>query len=237
MERAFARQPFRESQATQLTAHLSPFLFLTRLSVNIYTGDLVDEGEVLTLGATVNITSEADFEYFTRDILLPGLSKKDYETLAQQYPADAKYGSPYGTGEANNFSGFNKRVGSLFGDFTFQQPRRLFCEMASDLGSHVYSYIYSTYRSTPLVGSYHGSDQISGFGWLPGPITDEFQARIVGFVNHGKPDSKGYSTFPAYSSKTKKVLNFGVNSSSLDTDTYRGEPMNKLKEILFRLDD
>lgn len=56
-------------------------------------------------------------------------------------------------------------------------------------------------------------------------------ARWIGFINSQKPDAKGYSKWPTYTNKDKKLLHFGEESSEVIKDDYREEEMNYFQTL------
>lgn len=113
----------------------------------------------LTLSIIQNVTSQAGFDNFVRTSI-PGLNEAQFARLKELYPTDPSLGEPYGTGDAFNLTGFNKAVASLYGDYVFQNSRRSLLSkiVSSSKNAGVYSYLHSTFKSTPLLGAYHSSE-------------------------------------------------------------------------------
>lgn len=62
--------------------------------------------------------------------------------------------------------------------------------------------------------------------------TKEMTARWIGFVNNQKPDAKGYSKFPVYKAKEKKLLWFGNETSWVEKDDFRQEQTDYLQKVI-----
>ena len=67
-----------------------------------------------------------------RDYFFPGASIEEITPLLTLYPNDPAQGSPFGTGDENQFAPMNKRVAAFQGDFFFQAARRLLLTLRSD---------------------------------------------------------------------------------------------------------
>ena len=52
------------------------------------------------------------------------MSWLEKETLMAMYPSDPAAGSPFGTGDDNEFTPEYKRIAAMQGDWIFQVPRR-----------------------------------------------------------------------------------------------------------------
>ena len=59
-----------------------------------------------------------------RDNFFPGSSDEEVAPLLNLYPNDPAQGSPFGTGNENQFAPMNKRVAAFQGDFFFESARR-----------------------------------------------------------------------------------------------------------------
>lgn len=198
-------------------------------------GDEKDEGTYLTLGYTSNITTDEDFESYIRDILLPGISAEDLQTLTTLYPSDPAVGSPYETGDQWNITGQNKRVSSFYGDLNFWTPRRNLLKYASmSKSSKVYSYIHETFEDVPYLGGFHATDLVNTFGLLKSKMTTEILSRWVSFITDLDPNPRleGLELihWPKYGSDGK-VLFFEREDSRVGLDNLRREHTDALQRI------
>ncbi|CAE6511142.1 unnamed protein product [Rhizoctonia solani] len=133
--------------------------------IEFISGTLLDEGTVFVDGPGTSIEGDQDIiKWLTARF--PGLyfgisNVTAVKELLSLYPTSPAAGSPYGTGNETFGRGAQyKRFASLFGDLTFQAPRRDFLRSAAKFGVPTWSYIFKE-RSLdyPLeYGIAHGSD-------------------------------------------------------------------------------
>lgn len=73
--------------------------------IPLLNGNQDDEGTLLTRGASSNLTTDAHFESWIKEQLIPGITNDQFTRLAKLYPSDPNVGSPYGTGMFNQVNG------------------------------------------------------------------------------------------------------------------------------------
>ncbi|KAJ7583467.1 carotenoid ester lipase precursor [Mycena floridula] len=196
--------------------------------VPIINGDADDEGSIFSLSNT-NITKDAEFLEYMQTYLLAGATSAQIQQAAAAYPADLSAGSPFDTGETNALTPEYKRLAAIQGDIVFQAPRRLFLQ-ANSQEHKSWAYITKIGKSTPILGSFHGSDINI---WL---ATDPDQLvgadAIIHFVNTLDPNGKDEVVWPQWSASSPNLLTFSDPSNvSITADTFRADAMNLLNEI------
>ncbi|KAI9644071.1 hypothetical protein NHQ30_007423 [Ciborinia camelliae] len=147
---------------------LSPELLASQglfAPVPFIVGDQEDEGTYFALSQT-NLSTTADLETYFHTILFPDATPSQISTLISSYPDDPSFGSPFGTGTANNIYPQYKRLAALLGDLSFTLARRLFLSYALAAHPHTsaYSYLATYDYGTPILGTYHGSDVPLAYG-------------------------------------------------------------------------
>ena len=77
-------------------------------------------------------STDDEFHNYMRENFFPGSSDEDVAPLLTLYPNDPAQGSPFGTGDENQFAPMNKRVAAFQGDFFFESARRSLLTQRSD---------------------------------------------------------------------------------------------------------
>ncbi|GJJ08500.1 hypothetical protein Clacol_002718 [Clathrus columnatus] len=191
-------------------------------------GDCDDEGTHYF----VNFVDASQSNYY------PDASDAQFAPLAVLYPSDPAVGSPFGTGDANQLTPQFKRIAAFQGDSTFQAPRRFFLRIASKR-QNVWSFLFKRGKTTPFLGSFHGSDLAEFYS---SSSTPDFQGTdaLVNFANTGNPNNgatKNISTlihWPMYSTNLEKppLLTFlDPNELAITEDTFRFEPIQALIKL------
>ncbi|PIL25455.1 hypothetical protein GSI_13345 [Ganoderma sinense ZZ0214-1] len=141
---SFLKEPVREAVLAGRIADV-PFI----------AGGSLDEGTIFATGAW-NITTDAEFLEYMRDLYFPGSSSEEVAPLLALYPNDPAQGSPFGTGEENQLAPMYKRVSAFQGDFFFESQRRSLLTMRSDK-QPAWMYLVQRGRSKGF-GYSHGTD-------------------------------------------------------------------------------
>jgi len=192
------------------------------------TGNCDDEGTLFSI-ANVNVTTNAQFKTYLKDVFLPGLSSAQVDRIADLYPANPIVGSPFDTGLLNMLSPQSKRLAAFQGDGVFQAPRRHFLKYTAD-AQPAWSYIYKKLKALPVLGSAHATDLLNSF-FLEGDMSDH----VLSFVNNLDPNSGGFFSYkwPRYTTSGKQMAEYsdGLIQLSTTTDTYREEQMAYLTEV------
>ncbi|KAJ7732372.1 sterol esterase [Mycena maculata] len=128
----------------------------TFAKIPIMSGDCDDEGTIFSFGND-NVTTNAEFSNYVQSIYLPGGTPAQVAQIAQLYPQNPALGSPFGTGDANQYTPEFKRIAAFQGDYEFIGVRRLFLQHASKT-QNTWSWLNKREKVTPYIGSYHSSD-------------------------------------------------------------------------------
>ncbi|KFZ13398.1 hypothetical protein V501_03729 [Pseudogymnoascus sp. VKM F-4519 (FW-2642)] len=187
-------------------------------------GDQEDEGTLFSL-TQFNLTNEQQLVDYFSGVVFPNASRSTVQGLVDTYSADPTAGSPYNTGLLNNLYPEFKRLASIQGDIVFTLQRRLFLALASVAKPEVasYSYLSSSFYGTPILGTFHATDVLQAFGYIPGIPAASMQAYYISFVNTMDPNQGTSALLPKWPkwSAGKKLLNFRALSNTLIPDNFR----------------
>ncbi|KAF9816518.1 hypothetical protein IEO21_04046 [Rhodonia placenta] len=197
-----------------------------------------DEGTIFSF-SSINTTTNEEFKNYLQSNYFPTSSPDVVEAIAQAYPEDPIYGSPFGTGTANNLTSQFKRIAAFQGDLVFQAPRRLLLQYASQT-QNAWSFVFKRYKSTQYVGSYHGADTSDFYKEIDYIGMDA----LINFVT--KLDPNADPTLPANisylsgfewpqwnSSPSRPILTFWdpVPSINITSDTYRSDEVGLMMNL------
>ncbi|KAL8291859.1 hypothetical protein RQP46_002117 [Phenoliferia psychrophenolica] len=119
-------------------------------------GDCDDEGTLFSL-TQPNVTTDADFQHYLKQVWLPNANASEIASVAAAYPADAAAGSPFDTGALNQLHPSFKRISAFQGDSWFHAPRRYLLNTIYKT-QPVWSFLYKRQKLIPFLGSFHSSD-------------------------------------------------------------------------------
>ncbi|KAJ7124154.1 carotenoid ester lipase precursor [Mycena epipterygia] len=190
------------------------------------TGDCDDEGTLFSF-STTNITTDAQFATYIQTYWIPEASAAQEATLDTLYPSDIVDGSPFDTGTFNAFTPQFKRIAAFQGDAVFQAPRRFFQQMRSGQQNQ-WAFLSKRLKTTPLLGSFHGSDILNVYGG--GELTDY----LINFATSLNPNGNTVPNWPAYTTATPNMMTFldGLIPTTIITqDTYRAAEMEFLTTL------
>ncbi|EIM86930.1 alpha/beta-hydrolase [Stereum hirsutum FP-91666 SS1] len=194
-------------------------------SVPFVTGECDDEGTTFSL-PIANLTTETEANNYIASNYFPNASTQELQPLFEAYPSDPSAGSPFDTGAANNLTAQYKRLAAFQGDLIFQAPRRFFLQQISSQ-QNAWSYLWKRNKSTPYLGSYHGSDS----AYAPGELRDA----VINFANNLDPNGPtlGISDWPKYTTDAPTLFTLldGNVSVALANDTYRADAMSILVNV------
>ncbi|TCD66643.1 hypothetical protein EIP91_001111 [Steccherinum ochraceum] len=193
--------------------------------IPVVDGDCDDEGTNFGV-ASLNVTSDADFELYLEQFWSPDFSSDDIAKLSQAYPADITQGSPFDTGTQNALTPEWKRIAAVVGDFVFEAPRRFFLQQVSDK-ANTWSYLSKRMKSLPDLGSAHTSELPNMYG--PGDLTDY----LINFVNDLDPNGPTVLSWPKYDTSSAQLLTLldGSPSETITADTFREDGINLAIEL------
>ncbi|KAL8278121.1 hypothetical protein RQP46_009445 [Phenoliferia psychrophenolica] len=118
--------------------------------------DVDDEGTLFSLMQS-NITTEAEFLGYLKQVYLPLATDSELASVAAAYPNDPSVGSPFNTGNLNMLYPQFKRIAAVQGDISFQATRRFLLNVIHKT-QPAWSFIYRRQKNTPFLGSFHVSD-------------------------------------------------------------------------------
>ncbi|KAL9078714.1 MAG: hypothetical protein Q9157_002359 [Trypethelium eluteriae] len=199
-------------------------------SVPFIIGDQEDEGTLFALFQSNITTVDELVEYFTKYYFFDA-TQEQLQGLVAAYPDITTDGSPFRTGDLNNWYPEYKRLAAILGDLTFTLIRRGFLSFASSVKPDVpsWSYLSSYDYGTPILGTFHGSDLLQVFyGLLPNYASSAFHAYYISFVNDLDPNSNNiYPDWPQWSS-SNQLLNMYPTYSTFISDDFRSDAYNFL---------
>ncbi|APA07608.1 hypothetical protein SS1G_00877 [Sclerotinia sclerotiorum 1980 UF-70] len=204
--------------------------------VPIIVGDQEDEGTLFSRAASANNT--AQLETLLHTVVYSSANASQISTLVSAYPDDPSFGSPFGTGSANNIFPEYKRLAAITGDISFTLIRRLFLEHAESIQPHVpkYSYLATYGYGTPTMGTAHGSDVPIVYGQTLGFPQQTIQSYYLNFVENGDPNvgpgsGNGTIHWPLWN-KGKQLMNFGAENNTLIVENFREEQYQVIKSLI-----
>ncbi|ORY66599.1 carboxylesterase [Pseudomassariella vexata] len=198
-------------------------------------GDQEDEGTLFSLFQG-NITTTEDIEEYLSSLYFKNASPELISQLVAKYPEDPAAGSPFGSGDDNNFYPQYKRLAALLGDAAFTLTRRAVLNITSTVQPDVpkWSYLSSYDKGTPMLGTFHGSDLIQVFyGILPNFAAKATLNYYLNFAyNLGPNDNSGGAQekvdevdvvqWPRYQDG-HMLININANDAQLIPDDFRQE--------------
>ncbi|THH21400.1 hypothetical protein EW146_g169 [Bondarzewia mesenterica] len=197
-------------------------------NVPFITGDCDDEGTLFTLSLT-NITTDQEARDYLSSNYMPNATDQQIDRLLELYPSDPAAGSPFDTGDANAVTPQFKRLAAVQGDLVFQAPRRFFLDQRS-LKQNTWSFLFKRGKSTPILGSFHGSDLTGIYGSVVGSELKDF---IIHFAVSLDPNGVSSLHWPKYTNESPELMTFldGSVPLNITADTYRAEAFDFLTEL------
>ncbi|PPQ79365.1 hypothetical protein CVT25_002635 [Psilocybe cyanescens] len=191
-------------------------------SVPIVSGTTDDEGTMFGL-SSLNVTTEDQFRQYISTVWYPRNPVSELDQLWTFYPADVTAGSPFDTGNKNALTPQFKRISAFIGDSVQDGPRRTFLQKAST-NTKVWAYLSKVAKSTKGVGSYHGSDLVSG-------VANDY---LINFVSDLDPNTGSGPRWPNYNTQSPQLLTFPPSGKPVLTpDTFRLDAINYLNNLSF----
>lgn len=191
--------------------------------VPFVTGNMDDEGTLFSFTQS-NLTTEDDFRTYIRQLFFKGASDAELEGVLTNYTSDPSGGSPFDTGNLNQQYPQYKRIAAFLGDFRFHSAKRVFLRGVSGK-QKTWAYLSTIQKSTPIVGSVHGTD-------LSVPFLDDY---FVNFVTNLDPNIGVGPVWPQYTAASPMLYKFADASSPVLTpDSYRLEPIQHLINLALK---
>lgn len=206
-------------------------------------GDQEDEGTLFALFQP-NITTTEDIVEYLSNLYFHNATIEQITELVNAYPDDPSAGSPFNTGEFNNWYPQFKRLAAILGDTTFTLSRRLFLTGANLVKPHVptWSYLASYGHAIPILGTFHATDifQIV-FGIYPNTASASMRNYYFNFAYNLDPnDSSGtnstvsFTNWPRWS-ENQMLLQIYAFSLDLIQDTFRSNASDIILKYLTSL--
>ncbi|PVI00431.1 carboxylesterase [Periconia macrospinosa] len=205
-------------------------------------GDQEDEGTLFALFQS-NLTTTEDIEKYLSDLYFRGASPEQIKGLVATYPDDPAAGSPFGTGQDNNWYPQYKRIAALLGDATFTLVRRFVLNATSIANPDVpsWSYLSSTGRGIPILGTLHATDLLQVFYGTPDNFARKsIQQRYFNFVYNLDPNDAAGGTEPTEKpvnitkwapwKQDQMLMHFLADSEDVIKDDFRQESFQFLSD-------
>ena len=200
-------------------------------SVPFIIGDQEDEGTIFSL-VQYNITNTTELVNYLATYYFHDATLAQLQALVATYPDNAAAGAPYNTGPLYELYPEYKRIASLLGDLTFTLTRRVFLSIASSVKPSVptWSYLGSYFDALPVLGTFHSTDIVAAYGYVPGYATTSIMTYYISFFNTMNPNTGtvGEIYWPQWNS-SQELLQFNAASNGLLPDTFRATSYNFIK--------
>lgn len=191
-------------------------------------GDQEDEGTLFSLTQS-NLTTGDELVAFLKEFYFPQADLATVQSLVDLYPDDPAAGSPYRTSIFNNLYGQFKRLAAILGDqlFTLQRRRTLKYNLLN-AGAPAWTYLATYGYGTPVLGTFHFTDVLHGFGLLGDTNEKKLQhAYYLSFVNTLDPNngtSAEYTTWPQWTDEGREILMMDTSEQyQVGKDDFREE--------------
>ncbi|CAG8047912.1 unnamed protein product [Penicillium olsonii] len=193
-------------------------------AVPFIVGDQEDEGTIFALYQK-NLTTTNDIVDYFQNIYFFDASRQQISDLVATYKDDKEDGSPFRTGDENNWYPQFKRLSALLGDLSFTLTRRAFLNSAHKAKPDVklWSYLSSYGHHLPFLGTFHGSDILQFFyGIQSNYASKAMHTHYLSFVYDQDPNSRagGYLIWPEWSGN-HSLMQFFDDHSALLADNFR----------------
>lgn len=195
-------------------------------SVPFIIGDQEDEGTIFSLYQN-NITTTEQIVDYLQNLFFFDATRTQLEELVATYPNITTDGSPFRTGDMNNWYPQYKRIAALLGDITFTISRRAFLTRASKVKPNVpsWSYLSSYDYGTAILGTFHGSDIFQVFYGTPTNYASaSFQTYYLSFIYDQDPNSRAglFMHWPQWSENQNLIQCF-ADYGALLADDFRSD--------------
>ncbi|KAJ7166299.1 carotenoid ester lipase precursor [Mycena crocata] len=186
-------------------------------NVPFVTGDCDDEGTLFSL-STLNITTNAQFNNYIKEIWMPSSSAVQASQLSSLYPNSITEGSPFDTGILDALTPQFKRIAAFQGDSVFQAPRRFFQQSRSGKQKQ-WGFLSKRLKFVPFLGSFHFTDILNVY--FGGELTDY----LINFATNLDPNGRTVPSWPAYTTATPNMMTFldGLFPTTITQDTFRAD--------------
>lgn len=211
-----------------------------------------DEGTLFCLVNQLNVTDDADFNAYLKQVFFQNATDEQISALAAHYSNDPAAGSPFDTGAANEITPQYKRLAAFVGDYTFQAPRRDLLSYTSGSSNKHYTYLIEDslpllgqssllsglgLTNLPLLGSFHVSDVVLyDFGLLPASLSQNtlnLMSTYIAFVNSLDPNNHGLTDlpqWPAWDPEERSMFVYKEDGPVIIKDDYRDTAMSFIND-------
>ncbi|KAF3001669.1 hypothetical protein E8E14_006598 [Neopestalotiopsis sp. 37M] len=194
--------------------------------VPIIIGDEEDEGTLWSF-TQGNITTTEEVAEYLGQYFFHHSTQDDMEEFVGTYQTISEDGSPFRTGELNNWYPQVKRISAILGDLAFTLSRRYFLDIrhAFDGQLKAWSYLSSYGYGTPIIGTIHGSDILHIVWSTPYDYaTHTMHSYYLSFIHDLDPNSNNplSPNWPEYFD-SKKLLNLYSTFGQFIPDDFRAD--------------
>ena len=194
-------------------------------AVPMIIGDQEDEGTVFALFQS-NISTTTELATYLHDYFFPSATVEELTTLVNTYSPDKSEGSPFRTGDTNEWYPGFKRLAAILGDLIFTLTRRGFLGLTAAANPDVpsWSYLASYDHGTPILGTFHGSDIIQVFyGQFPNNAARSSRTYYYNFLYNLDPNVgvTDYAEWPEWKTGRELMWFENANENSLLADDFR----------------
>jgi triacylglycerol lipase len=159
-------------------------------------------------------------------------TREQISDLVATYKDDREDGSPFRTGDENNWYPQFKRLAALLGDTSFTLTRRSFLNTAQKSKPDVpsWSYMASYGHNLPFLGTFHGSDVLQFFYGIQNNYASKaMYTYYLSFVYDQDPNSRAgnYIDWPLWG-ENRTLMHFFEDHGDLLADDFRQDSWEAL---------
>lgn len=190
--------------------------------VPVIIGDQEDEGTLFALFQN-NITTTAQLVDYLKPYF-PAATQDTIEGVVATYP-DAAAGSPFGTGESQNWYPQFKRLSAILGDLTFTLTRRAVLTATAEKVP-AWSYLATYFHGTPVMGTAHATDILKMFFGVGQKFSQQAMwTYYISFINDLDPNTIASPEtglkWPQWKNDTRQLASFNERDTTIIKDDFR----------------
>ncbi|EIW81505.1 carotenoid ester lipase precursor [Coniophora puteana RWD-64-598 SS2] len=188
-----------------------------------------DEGTLFSF-TTLNVTTDDELLTYIQTYYAPNATSDEIEHVLSSYSSDPVYGSPFNTSNQNALTPQFKRIAAVLGDMTFQGPHRFLLQERSAM-QPTWAYLYKRGKSTPYLGSDHGSELTNAYGG------GDLAAYFIRFVANLDPNGNNVDVeWPKYTTDSPSLLTLldGDIPLNITQDDYRVEAIQAMNALMLK---
>ncbi|KAG8875527.1 hypothetical protein FRB97_005046 [Tulasnella sp. 331] len=192
------------------------------------TGDVDDEGTIFAV-QYLGVATDDQVKAYLKSRFLPSATPEELRKVMTLYGPNQKLGSPYGTGDAHEYSHQFKRIASIEGDMVFHAPRRYLLSQTWDR-QRAWNYPQLGKQVTSDL-LYHTSDLAYTFG--DGSLQEYLIRFVVNMDPNGRPPNPSLISWPQYTEPATATLLMQDTGPllSITNDTFRAPQIHYLRDL------